>query len=545
MLARTASKGWRIILLGVCLGLCGEHGAWAQQGVAAKKVSDDPRFDITAIEVEGAAVISRADLEKAVAPYTGKSKTFADLRNAVQAVERLYAKRGLAAVRVILPEQTASGGRFVLRVIEARVGSIQIDGNEHRDDANIRASLVGLKEGEPPDMRSVGLGLRLANENSTKQTKVILRPGRGDTQVDAVVRVKDEAPLRVLAYADNTGTEQTGLYRTGVALQHSNVFNRDHVLSAQYVTSPNHTSDVEIYGLGYRIPLYRWGDAIEASYGYSNVDSGHVTSAAGGYDISGRGRTMALRYDQNFAKTGEWEHRLTYSIEQREYLSSVIFTGSTGSLVPDLASRPLTLTYRGTRQTANGQIDGYIGVLRNLSGGKNNSDEDYNQLGARPGSKARFTVWKWGANYSVASAGDWMLRLSGNGQYTNDLLISGEQFGLGGADSVRGFHERALADDRGVRGSIEIYTPDLGANWFGEKWSVRTLAFWDGGHLWRNQPIEGQEEATQTIGSVGLGLRASYDRHVSIRVDAGVVTKAGDSEGRGDARGHISLMYQF
>jgi hemolysin activation/secretion protein len=530
------------ILLGLVPGLI--DSALAQQSSSSVQ-QEEPRFDITGIEVKGSAVLSRGEVDQAVAPYVGKNKTFADLRAAVQAIEKLYAARGVAAVRVILPEQTASGGRFTVQVIEARIGSIQIDGNEHRDDANVRLPLVGLVEGEPPDMRSTGLGLRLANESPSKQTKVILRPGRGDSQVDAVVRVKDENPLRAVLYADNTGTEQTGNYRTGLAIQHSNLFNRDHTLSAQYATSPTHASDVQVYGLGYRIPLYAWGDAVEVSYGHSNVDSGHVSTAAGGYDISGRGTTYGLKYEQNFAKIGEWEHKLIYAIEQREYESSVIFTGTSQSIVPNLASRPLSLTYRGVRQTLNGQIDGYVGISHNLSGNNNNDDDAYNQVGARPGSKARFTVWKWGANFSASSVSDWILRLSTNGQYTSDKLISGEQFGLGGADSVRGFHERALADDRGIRGSIEVYTPDLGPNWLGEKWSLRALGFWDGGHLWRNDPIAGQEEPTQTVGSIGLGLRSTFNRKLSIRLDAAVVTHAGDSEGRGDARGHFSLMYQF
>ena len=45
--------------------------------------------------------------------------------------------------------------------------------------------------------------------------------------------------------------------------------------------------------------------------------------------------------------------------------------------------------------------------------------------------------------------------------YSPDLLISGEQFGLGGAHSIRGFEERELSADKGIQASLEIYALPL------------------------------------------------------------------------------------
>ena len=39
-----------------------------------------------------------------------------------------------------------------------------------------------------------------------------------------------------------------------------------------------------------------------------------------------------------------------------------------------------------------------------------------------------------------------------------------EQFGIGGMESVRGFLERQFAGDRGYSGSLELYSPDFGAD---------------------------------------------------------------------------------
>jgi len=46
---------------------------------------------------------------------------------------------------------------------------------------------------------------------------------------------------------------------------------------------------------------------------------------------------------------------------------------------------------------------------------------------------------------------EWLISGVIDGQYSDEPLIIGEQFGLGGVTSVRGFEERAVTGDRGFR----------------------------------------------------------------------------------------------
>jgi len=55
-------------------------------------------------------------------------------------------------------------------------------------------------------------------------------------------------------------------------------------------------------------------------------------------------------------------------------------------------------------------------------------------------------------------------------------LISGEQFGLGGADSVRGFEEREISGDDGIQLNLETHSPSFGPG-------LRPLAFADGSKI--------------------------------------------------------------
>jgi hypothetical protein len=61
-------------------------------------------------------------------------------------------------------------------------------------------------------------------------------------------------------------------------------------------------------------------------------------------------------------------------------------------------------------------------------------------------------------------ANGWQARLAGSAQYTNTPLLAGEQFGLAGSTTVRGFQERAVAADSGIVANAELYTPELASS---------------------------------------------------------------------------------
>ncbi|MEV9001371.1 ShlB/FhaC/HecB family hemolysin secretion/activation protein, partial [Klebsiella pneumoniae] len=94
-------------------------------------------------------------------------------------------------------------------------------------EQNIRASIPQLVEGSAPNLRRISESVQLANDNPAKQVNVTLTASESTNQIDAAITVKDDNPLRVMLNVDNSGNRDTGQWRTGVAMQHSNLFNRD------------------------------------------------------------------------------------------------------------------------------------------------------------------------------------------------------------------------------------------------------------------------------------------------------------------------------
>ena len=502
-------------------------------------------FPIKAYRVLGNTLLSPEAVQTATLPHTGVQSSFETIQLALESLEKAYLDAGYGSVRVEIPEQELELGTVTLHVTEGALADITIEPDAFFDALNVRNSLPSLRMKESVNIHQLNRSLVLANEGGVKVTNVTFKRNPNHRDVDAVVKVTGENPARWLAVVDNTGARSTGLYRTGLIYQNANLFNRDHSLSLQAMTSPDHLSEVRILGLAYRVPLYALGDSLDFNLSSSNVDSGQVAQVGGGPDlaISGSGVMLGARYTHNFEASAELQHALSIGLEQRAYGSSVTPLGATSSLVPDLTTRPLTLSYVQNSHSPKRDLSTTLSWLKNLPGGSNGSTAHFNQLGGRSGANADFQIIKVNLAYTERFASQWMLRAGLSGQRTSDLLIAAEQFGVGGSDSVRGFGEREIAGDLGLRAGLEVWAPALSM----DPWRMIPLGFIEGARVLRNQPAAG-EIPSQVISSAGLGLRAAYGRNLSLRMDWGYVLKGVTGitgPASSDQKLHASMAWVF
>jgi hemolysin activation/secretion protein len=526
-------------------------------------VDDTPRFEIRRFIFDGASLIPREQLESATAAFTGRRRTFADVQRALETVERAYSDAGYSAVQVALPEQELENGEIRFQIVEAKIARVLVEGNKYFSEDNIRASVPSLVAGRSPNINEISRSLRVANENPAKQATVLLRSGQEEATVDAVLRVVDEPPTRFSVTVDNTGNAQTGRLRVGLGVQNANAFGYDDVLTAQYVTAPytDHVDPngdvnrlsvlpsrkVTVLGAGYRVPLYRLGDTVDFSAGYSNVNSGTV---AGLFNITGRGTLLGARYTRNFDKLRDYEHRAALSVDYRSYENKGVRLAGDGTntqLIPDVVVHPITLLYSGLYRLQDSETGFSLGVSKNFAGGNDGRGTNFcvsRNNGIGECADANYEIYRWAFNHNRALPGDWQFRVAMNGQYTNEMLVTGEQFGLGGADSVRGFLEREITNDVGYRGTLELYTPDFGGRTGISAARTRALAFFDWGGVRRNKPGPAEPHGTH-VWSTGVGLRFSRGTNLAFRVDYGIVGGEGGLQTQGDNKLHASISYIF
>jgi hemolysin activation/secretion protein len=495
-----------------------------------------PRFEIQRYVVEGNTLLSQSDIDAILAPYSGKDRDFGDIQRALEALQDAYIVAGYNAVRVQVPEQDIRAGQVTLKVVEARLANLRVENNHFFDEANIRRSLPVLKVGETPNVRAIGEGAQLANDSPAKQVAVALEASDEPGKVDATIRVTDEDPSRIGVWVDNTGNSSTGLFRTGISYQNANVFDRDNVLNLQYITSPSNPSNTSIYGGGYRVPVYSLQGAFDVYGGYSNVNSGVVSDL---FAVSGAGSVAGARYTQYLPRVDLYDHKLAFGWDWRAYKNNVNLVGTNGTLIPDITVQPASITYTGKFSQVGREISFFVAGSHNIPGSGDASQAAFDAQ--RLGASANYSIWRGGLVFSQSLPGDYLIRLAGNGQYSHELLVSGEQFGMGGVDSVRGFFEREVASDRGYRYSAEAYTPDFGRK-VGDNWRARGLLFVDGAHGKDNDPPHGPVEG---LGSVGIGVRMNQGKSLAVRMDWAYVTDGGGSRPTGSNRLHFAVAYSF
>ena len=271
------------------------------------------------------------------------------------------------------------------------------------------------------------------------------------------------------------------------------------------------------------------------------------------FNISGSGSIFGVRYNHNLKRIGDLEHKLSFGADWRAYRSVVTQIGVAGfGLVPDITVHPLTLGYSGVYKKSESESNFYISVSRNLPGGNDAGTGEFQgdtsavpvRPPARAGANPDYLLARWGFNYNRELPRDSQFHWGMSGQVTRDMLVPGEQFGIGGADSVRGFLEREIIDDNGYRGTLELYGPDFGAKVPVAGASMRALAFTDVGVVKRVHPAVLELDG-EHVASVGFGLRFSRGTNVSVRLDAARVVDAGGLQSKGDMRAACELGFHI
>jgi len=495
-----------------------------------------PVFAIKGFKVTGENPLGDGETARVLAPYLRADATIEVLQKATAALEAALRDKGYGLHRVALPPQEV-GDTVTLNIVKFSVAKVNFEGRNLYDEGNIRRSLPELREGQSPNFKELAIQTAIANENPNKQIQVGLREADEPDKIEATITVKESRPWTFAVGLSNGGSEASGRDRLTVSGGHTNLFNLDHQFVGAYTTSIERTEDVKQLGLAYKVPLYSLGGVIGASYTRSDVVGNFGT-----FTSTGAGHTMGVNYTLYLAPRGGRRSYVTLGLEDKVFDATQI----SGIVVGvDRRSRPITLGY-SARTDTNAAVWGYnVDLAFNTGSGRNNDLASYQN------EDPRITTEHWkavrgGVSYSAPFAQTWIWSARGQYQYSPDVLISGEQFGLGGLGSVRGTSiDRPITGDKGVSASLELTTPELATG-------LRLLGFLDAGWLANNSPDGANRPSSDRLASLGLGLRFAKEPF-AVSLDYGrLVTGSrvplalnSAAPKRGDDRFYVNLSMRF
>jgi len=478
----------------------------AQQAVPAATGATTV-FPIRGFELSGDIPLTTEETTRILAPFIRSDGNLNMLQQASAALEESLRNHGHALHRVVLPPQEV-GKTVTFNIVKFVIGKVTVESQGPVTERNVRLSMPELREGDAPNFQTLAVQTAIANENPAKQVQVSLKESEELGKIDVRLLVKASNPLTLSSTLSNTGSDATGNDRLALVGGHSNLFDLDHQFSFAYTTSLERPDSVKQVGLNYRIPLYAYGGVAGLSY-----TSSDVVGNFGSFKSSGAGETYGLNYNHYLPPMGGRRTFLTAALDEKLFNVSKI----NGVAVPGQVvrgSRPLTLGYAAKFESDHSVASLSADLSVNLSGSTGNNLAAYQTEDTRI-QTADWNALHVGGNFLTSMDGGWLWSVRGQLQYSGMALISGEQFGLGGASSVRGAAERILSGDSGAAVTWEFTTPEI-------RQGLRVLGFVDAGWLSSNNTAvtSSGKAAGDQLASAGLGVRYSWAASICLRTGA-------------------------
>jgi len=452
-----------------------------------------PRVTVRKFRITGNTVVSDAELEKIAAPFENRPVTSTDLEELRRQLTLYYVNRGYVNSGAVLPDQTISDGVVEIRIIEGRLGRIEVEGTRHFRKAYF-ANRIALHAGPPLNLVNLQEELQtLLRDPLVSSINAELAPGVRPGDAVLTARVVEAPRYDFGAVLDNKLSPSLGEYALTFVGEARNLTGWGDVLSGSFGFAEGIPYDVK---LRYRSPLNA-RDTTAAVY-YERAKSKVVQEPFSELDITSSVETVGLQLMQPVYRTSSRQLSLGAALEKRE--SQTTLLGEPFPFSPGVGEngKAVVSVLRLTQDYLDRGRDQVLALRSTFSFGLDAFGSTVNS----DAPDSRFRAWLGQAQWvrRVAERGD-QVHVRLNAQLTNDSLLPLEQFSVGGLDSVRGFRTNQLVRDQGYTASVEYRRPFF-ANPSGWQ-NVQLAVFLDRG--WAKNKVEPNPSPSGLTG-VGAGL---------------------------------------
>ena len=490
-----ANRGKREVVM---VWLLAATGAMAQtQTPATGAATANPRFDIQEYRVLGNSVLPIKDVERAVYPYLGPTRSIADVESARRSLEAAYHDHGFATVFVDIPEQQVDEGIVRLHVTEGKLRRVEVTGARYFSGREIRSAVPEAAVNTVPHLPTLQRQITDLNTQTPDRTVVpVLKAGPAPGTVDLALKANDKLPLHGSLELNNQASPDTASLRAIAALSYDDMFGRLDSLSAQYQFSPQVTGEVGVFATTYSARLNDTGTHWAFLYinSSSNVTTTNVSAGGGSLGVVGKGKVFGTRLLQPLAYTPSTTQSFTAGIDFKD------FTEVVAGFNTPIKYLNLSLDYSGAWRAPWFQWG--LDTTANF-GARDLVNREPQFENKRFGASASYMYLRSSLTFGFKLPKDFTALLRIGGQYSVDPLVSNEQYAIGGVDSARGYLEAEDLGDMGIRASAQFGSPQLKA--FAGKLRLDGFLFYDFARVSTIDSLPG-ELANAELRSLGSGI---------------------------------------
>lgn len=501
---------------------------------SAAPPEENAAFDIMEYRIEGNTVLPKGKIEETVYPFLGEAKTVEDAEQARAALEKAFHDAGYLTVLVNIPEQKVDSGVVLLEVQEGQVEKLRVVGSRYYSLGAIKDRVPELAEGHVPYFPAMQKQMASINSTPDRQVAPVLRPGKSPGKVEVDLKVQDSLPFHGSIELNNRYSANTTHTRLNGSMRYDNLWQRDHSISISFQLTPENTDETKVLSATYLIPT---GGDYWALYG---VLSKSNVSAVGDVSVIGNGNIFGLRYIHPLPALETFSHSLTLGMDYKDFQETTALLGGDSATTP-IAYTPFYIGYDSTLEGERSTTQMNLGVTFSLRGFGNDVQEFADK---RYLAKPDFAYVRADLKHTQQLFLGWKLFMNVTGQLSNGLLISNEQFAVGGADTVRGYLESNSLGDQGTTGKLELRTPSLAKFISDQIGDLHALAFYDAGYVRIREPLPSQTEKFN-LASAGVGLHLKGWNGLSGALDYARALHTAGQVNEGDDRLHLSVGYDW
>ena len=456
--------------------------------------------------VEGNTLLPIEELEAILNLYQGRDLTLAQMKEAAADITSIYQRKGFYLVRAIIPRQKFDSPQVRMQVVEGKIGEVRVEGAEYYDPDFIRRRFEVAIADKNFRADEFTRSVSLLNELPDLQVKAVLSPGKEVGTADVTLQVKDALPLHAGLDYNNYGTPQTGQNRMGLDVDAGNLaFQGDQFSLRGVLGFPSRNNT--FFQAQYLAPINLNGTTLGLSYANGAFSVSQGLGAI--LDVRGKADIFTLSVTHPLDRDLDFSSNLSLGISHKNIVNN--FFGGQLPFSHDEYTMG-RLTYSADWRGPDGRTI-FQGAWAQGLGGTPASDP----LVSRVGANGRFSRFNFDAA-RIQRLDDGLYGvLRGSMQYATSSLYVGEQFALGGPDTVRGYQQAELLGDNAYMVGAELrWSPFLE-----EPDKFQVVCFVDHGGVSLRDKQPGDLAGGSTLTGAGFGFRWAMWDQANLRLDVG------------------------
>ena len=482
------------------------YDASIEENQAREGVLYNPHFLLQKINFEGNTKIPSEELEKLGLEVLGEDVFFDELLEVCQKVTNYYRAKGYLTSYATVPPQRIVDGVATIRIVESKVGEMNIEGEKWTREWYLRHIIMGkagLREGDVFNAKNLQRAMKEINKEDYVQVQTeVERQAEGDENTTITLNVRDRFPVNLNFSYDDYGRSYTGSQRVSFLVGMDNLTGLGDKIYGGTILSSGATG----WMAGYSLPVSSYGTRLSFDFSDSHVRLG------GPYkNLNVKGNAQSYFF------------KLTQPIIQTAKSDLIFYTGYdyvNANTSANIAGNPLRLSNYNLNVWRSGLYgmtdDNYGRWLGNLG-------VDFGMGGDGHGAIQDTTFFKVtaGATRVQRLFGRSMGIVRVNGQYSPNKLFAAEQMQMGGPYTLRGYQPAELIGDYGVTGTVEYRFPvpflDRILPRVDER--LKLAVFYDWGWLGENGGIYNYPQ--QFLRSVGFGTYVNFTDWLTAQIGVG------------------------